>query len=81
MRICELPGCNQTRPVRLPFCSGHYARLPKVFRRKLTLLRRPGQEYAMVQPTNQYLATVAAAVRWLQVQVEHKTIPGQGVLS
>ncbi len=81
MRICEVPECKETRSARLPFCAGHYSRLPKVFRRKLTALRRPGQEYAMVQPSNQYLATVRAAADWLLVTVEKKALPGMGALN
>lgn len=78
MRLCELTGCKNERPVRIPFCPGHYNRLPKAFKRKLRALRRSGQEYGMVQPANQYLATVRAAHDWLLVEVEHKRCPEGG---
>lgn len=81
MRICELTGCIATRPVRLPFCSEHYCKLPKVIRRRLTRLRKAGQEYDMVKPSLQYLATVRMAHDWLTVNVLHKPIPNMGVLS
>lgn len=81
MRICELTGCIATRPVRLPFCSEHYCKLPNSIKRKLTRLRKPGQEYAMVKPSTQYLATVRMAHDWLTVNVLHKPIPNMGLLS
>jgi hypothetical protein len=76
MRICELTGCANERPVRIPFCSGHYNRLPEAIKRKLRMFRRSGQEYGMVMPSNQYLATVRVAHDWLLVKVEHKPLPG-----
>lgn len=78
MRLCVVPDCGQERPRKGEFCFAHYHRLPSAIKRSLRKHRHAGQEYGLVQLSQQYLATVAGAVAWLRVMVEHKPACIQG---
>ncbi len=68
MTTCKVPWCEEAASRPHPFCSTHWRMLPIALRARLNEHYRRGQEYHMIEPTQEYRETARACVEWLKVK-------------